>query len=279
MTVKLRKKNSVLKRNTKRCLAVLSILLFIVSLIVCIASTSAKTPSDQRMNAAGPETQFKLNIAYAYVVQDSNNASYKAANEAQMAPVTDYPSAVVLNTTRLPGNQIAACDAIMEVYKVQLTADTGVVENHCYNIGTNYDPSFSNADLHKLFDHVSDLSALCDSADVRGNFGLNWTQNTSRLSHSVGSIGCYSNLTRDTADSVNGANGLWFAGKPNTISVTVQRIGYITISDGSVSVYKDSSSNDVATTKQLSNYGSGFLYNNLMPASKLQQTDLFHHSS
>ncbi|MCW4019001.1 MAG: hypothetical protein NWF00_10055 [Candidatus Bathyarchaeota archaeon] len=196
-----------------------------------------------------------------------------------MTPITEYPSAIVINTTRLPGNQIAACDAVMEVYKIQITTDTGLVENHCYNIGTNYNPALSNAELSQLFDHVTDLGALSGSLGIRGNFQLNWTQNTSMLSHSVGSIGCYSNISGNNADSADNAKGLWRAGTPNAISVTVQRIGYITISDGSVSIYKDSSDNDITTTKQLSNYGNGFLYNNLVSEAKLQQTNLFRPSS
>ncbi len=78
--------------------------------------------------------------------------------------------------------------------------------------------------------------------------------------------------------SGNSSLGLWSNGTPNTISVTVKRIGYITINDGSVSVYKDSANNDIKTTKQLSSYGTGFLYNNLVSEAKLQQTDLFHPS-
>ena len=279
MTKNLRKQKLPPTRTIKRYLTGLGIMLIAIVLVICIASTSASTPSGLTMKVAAAETQFKLNIDYAYVGQGSPNASYKAANGALMAPVTDYPSAIILNVTRLPGNQIAACDAIMEVYKLQITTDTGAVENHCYNIGTNYNASISTEDLSKLFDHVADLSSLSGSMDTRGNFGLNWAQNTSKLSHSVGSIGCYSNLTNCIANTDDKADGLWCAGVPKAISVTVQRIGYITISDGSVSVYKDSSPNDITNTKQLSMYGNGFLYNNLISAAKLQQTDLFHPSS
>jgi hypothetical protein len=274
MTKNTHKNNSLQTRMIKRYLAALGIMLISVALVVCIASTTATTPSGQTMKDAGSETQFKLNIDYAYVGQGPPNASYVAANGARMAPITDYPSAIVINTTRLPGNQIAACDAVMEVYKVQITTDTGIVENHCYNIGTNYNPSLLSADLSALFDHVADLGALSGSAEIRGNFQLNWTQNTSMLSHSVGSVGCYSNISR-TTDSVDSSNGLWRAGVPNAISVTVQRIGYITVSDGSVSVYKDSSDN-ITTMKQLSDYENGFLYNSLVSAEKISQTDLFH---
>jgi hypothetical protein len=263
-------------RKMKRHLAALGITLIAVSLIVCIAITSATTPSGQTVNLAGSETQFKLNIAYAFVGQGPSNASYTAANGALMVPVTDYPSAVVFNTTRLPGTQIAACDAEIEVYKVQIAADTGIVENHCYFVGTNYNQAISHSELSSLFDHVRDLGVLSGSMDIRGSFQLNWTQNTSLLSHSVGSIGCYSNYTNNIA---SGANGLWRAGVPNAISVTVQRIGYITISNGSVSLFEDTSNTNATAIQQLSNYGNGFLYNDLVPATKMPQLDLFHPNS
>lgn len=251
-------------------------MLIAVVLIVCISSTSATTTSGQTMNMAGSETQFKLNIAYAYVGQGPPNASYTASNGIIMSPVTDYPSAVIFNTTRLPGTQIAACDAEIEIYKVQIATDTGLVENHCYFIGTNYNPVFSSAELSSICDHVKDLAVLSGSMDIRGNFEFNWTQNTSILSHSVGSIGCFANYSPNISDS---SNGLWHAGTPNAIYVTVQRIGYITISTGSVSIYKDSSNSSVTAVEQLSNYGNGFLYNNLVPAAQMSsQTDLFHPS-
>jgi hypothetical protein len=263
-------------RRMKRYLATLAMLLIAVAIILCIASTVTTTIAGQTMGVAGYETPFRLSIAYAYVGQGPTNASYTAADGSLMTPITNYPSAIVLNTTRLPDNQIVCCDAIMEVHKIQINTDTGAVENHCYNIGTNFNQSISSTDVSKLYDHIPDLATLSGSAEVIGNFQLNWTQNTSLLSHSVGSIGGFSNIAGSNAYSIDSANGLWRVGAPNVISVTVQRIGYITISNGSISVYKDSSPNDITTTKQLSNYGNGFLYNNLVSAAELQQTNLFH---
>ena len=60
------------------------------------------------------------------------------------------------------------------------------------------------------------------------------------------------------------------------ISVTAQRIGYVTISNGSVALHRDALNEAAAVTVNLSNYGNGFLYNDLVPESKLQTIDLFH---
>jgi hypothetical protein len=246
----------------------------VIALFVCFSSASANSSSVQTVNTAGSETQFNLNIAYAYAGQGPSNTSFAASDGALMSPVTEYPSAVVFNITRLPGIQIASCDGEIEVYKVKIATDTKLAEYHCYLIGTNYSRSFSTSDLSALSAHISDLSDLCGSPYIRGNFELNWTQNTSVLSHSIGSTGCYG--YSDNSSSSAADLGLWSAGTPHAISVTVQRIGYITISNGSVSVYKEASNTSATASKQLSNYGNAFLYNNLVPANELPQTDLFN---
>ena len=101
---------------------------------------------------------------------------------------------------------------------------------------------------------------------LKGDLYFNWTDNTSILSQNVGSISFYS--------SVNASVGLWDNGKPNAISITVDRIGYVTTSNGSVSVYKDEATKR-ATAAQLSDYEDGFLYNNVVSAAKLSEANLF----
>ncbi len=262
--------------TAKRFTMVLCVALISTLLLTCFLSASANTPSVQTANIAGAETQFKMNIAYAYVGKDPANVSYTSTDGILMAPITEYPSAVMLNTTCLIDNQITSCDAEIEVYKVQITTNTGVKENHCYFVGLNYNPAFSKAELSSLFDHVKDLSTLSHALDVRGDFKFNWTQNKSFLSQPIGFVGCYG-IASNSSD-LGSADGLWQAGIPQVVSVTVHRIGYITMMDGSVSIYKDTANNSAVATQQLSKYGDGFLYNNLIPAEKLPQNDLFHPS-
>jgi hypothetical protein len=64
--------------------------------------------------------------------------------------------------------------------------------------------------------------------------------------------------------------------KAKPISVTVQRIGYVTINNCSVTQFRDALNEAPTITVNLSNYGNGFLYNDLVPESKLQTIDLFH---
>lgn len=264
-------KNKTYKRRTKkRYLAIIGFVFIATSLIVLISSALA-TPSLQTINVTGLKTQFDLNIAYSYVGPGPRNASYTADNGAIMWPTSLDPSLIVFNITRMPGTQFPSCDAVIEFYEIQITTDTGLTEKACYFIGTNYKSSFSATELSALFAKVNDLASPRQYYVVVGDFPINMTDNTSIVSTPVGSYGCYS-----TGYSTP---GLWTAGKPNAISVSVQRIGYITISDGSVSIYKDASTSNVKAMAQLSNYKDGFLHNRLVPATKLPQIDLFHPTS
>ena len=255
----------------KRYLSLLGIATVALALVVGFSIASASGSSAQPIEIAESETQFAFDIVYAYIGQGPSDSSYTDTNGALMSPRSLNPSAVVLNITRIPCNPIKSCDAEIEVYKVQISSDTGAVENHCYFIGTNNDPSFSDSELSTLFERVKDLSILTDATVVRGNFEFNWTQNTSFLSLTIGSTGHYST-------AISGL-GLWRAGTPNNISVTLQRVGYMTISNGSISIYKDAPTADITAITQLDNYGKGFLHNSLVPADKLSQTNLFHPSS
>jgi len=217
---------------------------------------------------AGSETQFKFDVPYAYVGKCTNYTSYTDSNGYLMSRVSQYPSAVVFNITRLPGVKIASCDTVIEVYGVHIATDTGIAEHHAYIVGTNYSSSFSpSSELSSFLAHVDDLIDKTVYSDTKGDLYFNWTDNTSILTHTVGSVCCYSSL--------NSTLGLWSAGKPNAIVVTVDRIGYITMTNGSVSVYKDAATNNTATMVQLDNYEDGFLHNTLVPAAKLPQTTLF----
>jgi hypothetical protein len=261
-----RKNKTQLVKYKTTCGALLSIVLIASTLIISLSLLSA-TSAEQSIKSGGTETQFNLDVAYAYVGKCTTNTSY-TDNGLTMSLVSNYPSAVVLNITRIPGNQIASCSGEIEVFGIQVNTDTGIIENHAYFVGTNYDPSFSGSELSTLAPRVNDLVDKNVYTEIRGNFDFNWTDNTSIMSHPVGSVGCYSNAPSSA--------GLWSAGKPNAISVTIQRIGYITIKNGLVSVFKNAPTSNIVATTRLSAYGDGLMHNTLINSDKLPQTDLFH---
>jgi len=276
---KTKKDNKLLKKRlsplkTKRRFLLLGSLflavIIIASISLSLGSTSEQTVQmAQTLHVTGPQTQFQLSVAYAYAGAGPANDSYVANNSALMSPKTLYPTAVQFNITRLPGIQIEECDAALEFYSVQIMTNTGIIEKNCYFIGTNYKPSFSDAQLTTLFDHVYDVITPRNlTTPIKGNFEFNMSDSKSILSAIVGSSGDYT-----TARSTS---GLWTKGQPNIVSVTVQRIGYLTITNNVVSAYIDSPNRNPTAVAQLSSYGNGFLNNNIVPANKLANMDLFH---
>ena len=106
--------------------------------------------------------------------------------------MTTKRSAVYFNITR-PTVENVACDAILEVYNVKIASDKGPVENFVFFAGTNYNPSFSDAELNTLTERIYDLFDLITVDGVTGNVCFNWTDDESILSAKVGSFGIYTN--------------------------------------------------------------------------------------
>ena len=188
-----------------------------------------------------------------------------------MVHASQFPSAVFLSVTSAPSIQISSCDAVVQVYEVKITADTGATECYAWSIGTNY-TTIPQEDIHLLLIGEDDLVGH-DLYRREGGIFLNmWETNQSLLSPKIGSIGVYtSNRTGGTINI-----GLSSAGMPNAISVEVRRIGYVTVTNGSVALYEDAiSANEPVAYAQLSKYEDGFIYNTLVPTEQLSQIDLF----
>jgi len=262
-----RKIESSFAKTFKSRTSIISILLIAAIVIVSlglssIGSISAKAP---QLIELKPQ-QFNLDAAYAYVGQGPQNDTFTDSRGILLSPISEYPSAVYFNITR-PTVENVACDAILEVYNVTIASDKGPAENFVFFAGTNYNPSFSDAELNTLTEGIYDLFDLSTVDGVTGNFRFNWTDDESILSAKVGSYGTYTNYK-------NGL-GLWSAGKPNTISVTIHRIGYVTMTNGAISVQPDTESVNNKTQVQLQEYDDGFLKNKIVPTDELLQKNRF----
>lgn len=261
---------SYVKKNkwfaTKRNgLLFLSILLVVSTISICFSMPLST--SEQLTKVAGSETQFKVDLAYTYIGKWTGNTSFIDSQGHQTSLVSLYPSAIVLNVTRLPGINIMSCDAVLEVYSIEITTDSGLLEKFAYVVGTNYSSSFTVTEAESLLSH---MDKIVDKNVYRGGYEgtikRNWTESSSFLTNTFGSACIYS--------SHNGTIGLWKAGRPTTISVGINRIGYLTVSNDSVTVYKDTLTK-ATIASQLSNYQEGFLYNAIIPVNKLSGANLF----
>jgi len=255
----------------------------LLSVAVYSSVTSALLPTESLNGAskiypdistkiALPERQFDVNAAYAYVGPAPSNASYfdKGFNTT-MDLASKYPSILRLNFSLNPAVQIESCDAIVEVYGIKIATDTGATEYFAFGIGTNYNTSFTKSEEAIIFPNIRYLVDYNCYKGLSGCFNFNWTASPAILTNNIGSICRYIGYRPNaTSDKI----GLSSAGLPNSISIEIYRIGYVTMNDGSVSIYKDSVKNIIASIN-LPKYNNGFLYNKLVPEEELPETDLF----
>jgi hypothetical protein len=240
-------------------------LLTAVVLIISFSLISSALSSVLSVQSLKSEPLFNVDVAYAFVGKGPYEAPHSHFDGVPHYAKSQYPSAVYLNVTHDSSAELESWDAIIEVYLIQIISDKGPKENYAWFEGTHSSPSFSDSELTSLTAHIYDLIDLNTISGVRGHFRFNWTDNKSILGGKVGSFGSYS--------SSPSRLGLWSAGKPNTISVTVHRIGRVTLNDDSISVQADTTS--VRSTVQLERYEEGFLSNKIIPIDNLSQIDLF----
>ena len=256
--------------NKKKLMLAFAVVAALLIISVCSALNTSFGPNSNSASAQVSmyASQFNIGVAYAYVGPAPTSSSYVDSQyNATMYLESKYPSIVYLNITRNPGNQIATCDAAIEVYGIRIITNTGLEEDFTYAAGTNFNMSFSNADKIAMGPYISQLVDHRIYRTLAADFDFNWTENKSILSLTIGSIGWYSKYPIS-----NG--GLAAAGIPSTISVTVHRIGYVTMTNGVISIYTDAISNNIASI-QLDKYQNGFLYNNIVPTPELPQINLF----
>jgi hypothetical protein len=215
------------------------------------------------------DRQFDVAIVYAYVGEMSPNiSSFSGERGINMSVISHYASSVMLNGTRLHGTAYDSCDAFIEVYNLQISTDTNLTENYHYFVGTNYKVPFTTYWLPCLSSNISKVFPNNQPIVTMGDFRINTTDGPSFLSTPLGSYGAYSSMPT--------SSGLWRNGKPNEITVTAQRVGVLTIRNGVVAIQKDNLNTAPKVTVNLGSYGSGFLYNTLVPSSALETIDLFH---
>lgn len=236
--------------------------------IMPVQTSQTSSLSVQPTQLPKSKPQFNIDVAYVFVGKGLSEAPHSHFDGVLHYPKSQYPSAVYFNVTRASSAETESCDALIEVYLIQIISDKGPIENYTYFEGTNYNPSFSDSNaLTSLTARINDLIDPGTTSGVRGHFRFNWTYNVSVLGGEVGSLGSYSSRPSGL--------GLWSAGKPNTISVTVRRIGCLTLNGSSTSIRADAASANDVVQVQLQKFGDGFLYNKIVPADKLLQIDLF----
>jgi hypothetical protein len=220
------------------------------------------TPSNSINNPASSPTTFGPTIPlYGGTVQLSNLYdavfTYVIVNRTSSTgeghdhfgfgvdtyPSTLYPAFAVLNLTYLGNPQNEPWDLKFEGYLVNYTADTGVKEVYLGWFGTNYNPSSSYPPMA--------FPGSPKGPPQSESFHFNLTMGHLVQGQTPNSV---------SYGSGNSSLGLWSNGTPNTITVTIQRAGWVTVK-GTVPTTITNPSRDVVLQQiQLIKSGDGFVF-------------------
>jgi len=209
---------------------------------------------------------FDVQVTYAYVGPRTNYFSAPGLLPNQTLSGSLYPSLVCFNVTFISNSTVAACDGAIEVYRVQVTADTGVSESYTFTVGTNLTSNFNPQSLSMQRENIETLMGAPMVNGGSGYFTTNLTLGGSIPFIRAGSLGHY--------QSGSGGLGFWSNGPPSNVTVTVYRLGCILLTGFSGSNYYWNSQVP-ATQVQLAKYGDGFLFNVVVPQNQLPE-DLFN---
>ena len=263
--------------------AVLAAAIIILSLFAAIYASTQLTPPSEPVNGGAfstetdeSESYFQVTVAYAYAgpLPPDNTSYVDPITNETMVSASEYPSAIFLDFTPVP-SMTSSCDAVVVAYGVKIVADTGQTEYFGWTAGTADYYAFSQDDFATLNRYRDDLIYPSTYSFRGGTWCYNWAVNQPVLSKTIGSVGSYTmNSTQSSISDLSSA------GIPNAISVEVYRIGYVTMTNGAVSIHEDVvADNKPVAYAQLSKYEDGFLYNDLVPAEQLPQIDLFNPTS
>jgi hypothetical protein len=234
----------------------------------------APSPSPRPTPPPGTVPMFKVDVAYAYV--GWRNGSLTSPNQpwggTSLNASCLYPNVAYL-TFASTGSQ--PCDAKIEVYLIQFSSDTGVNQSYVYAMGANYSSSYDASRVQGMIADVNDFvemgpnsSMMVDNGiSVQNHFNTSLVTGSPFWGASVGDFGGY--------HSGPSGLGIWGNGQPSAVTLTVYRLGWVTLNGQSISV-TFANSNDAAVQVHLSKFGNGFLCNTIFSQDELAQIDLFN---
>ncbi len=190
------------------------------------------------------QPQFNIDLSYFYVGDYWNNNSV-TANQSY-----GWVYGLVFKTYPNSNPITMDADAIFEYYTIEISSKNGPIGN----------VTLSSHDERPYFDRrtLSNYSTLppdqwfdVNSSRSSGTFGLD--------------------LNGTGLGTRNGPGDDWnrTAGKPETLTITLRRIGWVILNDNFTVSHLASS--DVVFQTQLEPYRDGFIYNNLFTEEQLSQ--------
>jgi hypothetical protein len=158
-------------------------------------------------------------------------------------PMNLYPPYAWLSLTYLGNPQNEPWDLKFEGYLINYTADTGVQEAYLGWVGTNYNASYD------VMPNPFPGSLAVPPQSVEAH--LNETEGN-KLQIKVPNTISFSNK--------NSGLGLWSNGAPNDITVTLQRVGWVTVNEGKITTIANPDRDTVLLEIHLQKGKDGFSY-------------------
>ncbi|MCW4004026.1 MAG: hypothetical protein NWE95_08980 [Candidatus Bathyarchaeota archaeon] len=265
-------------KNHKLLYSIFSISTLLIGILIAtfllpnFPAIVASPQSNEPRTSAQLGPQFDVDVIYAYAGPYEypsnflNGTMMVNGTKIKMQPASLYPDIIYFNFTHRAGAEKESVDAKTEVYLVEISSDTGITERFVIFFGTNYNPDFGATNsIHPP--STDKIDSLIDTETVLKKTGLFYP-------NMVINESCWFKVgTLDTQISQPSGLGLWKAGEPHSITVRLQRIGWLTLT-GTVTSSIQASSKDIVEIS-LTKSGQGFLYNSI-PKEAMSQTDAFH---
>jgi len=205
---------------------------------------------------------FGVDVLYAYIERRNTTIAADAyylspsTNPNDTVEIQTIQRVIGINFTRL-SEEVVPCDARIEVYLIKVYSDKGFIGNLQRFEGIIY-----NRDLagDPMYDDMTEFFGDRPPSGG-GSAYTNWDVGESKL-------GC---------SSGGGTNWVPTFGEPETIFISVNRLGWITINGDSRETVVLSEP-EVVAEAQLEKFGDGFLYNAIIPEDELSQINLLNPS-
>lgn len=166
-------------------------------------------------------------------------------------PASYYPVTAILTLTYRGNPENQSYDIIAEGYMVNLTANTGAKVSVMGWLGTNYNVSCHSPPIPPLNSPWGHFSSMyC-------RFNMSTTDEYYLRATNGG-----------TFSSINGTLGLWSNGAPNTVTVTVQRVGWLIVQGNQSEYVINPAANEIIQQIQLEKMGDEFGFGTY-PAGKV----------
>jgi hypothetical protein len=211
-----------------------------------IAPAPSASPENIKTENADALNLFKAELEYVFVSGTNRTEQHHDHfGFGFNSTYTYYPVEMVLNLTYRGNPTNEPYDAKIEGYLINFKAGTGATASYMGYFGTNLNPIYEPASQNPM-----NLPFVISSLKISGfSLRLNLTANESFLGEHVFSSG-----------EGNSGLGVWSNGTPTTVTVTLQRVGWIIFDDGSAWFEENPAKSVILQQIELERDETGFLY-------------------